>query len=179
VSGSTATTHVRSLHWLTAAGYVMIRESTEDTTLTFWDAKRGTVQVPVPKGTGLVVDVVGTGMSCVNLCQSDSGSSMTLSPAEHNPRIYDDPLTFRPSRWNNVSDEGISAFSVGPRTCLGKKFAITESVAFLALLLRDFEVQPLLQPQETIEEWKRRVLDEASIGITLGISKAPLRFVRR
>jgi len=59
------------LHWVTAAGYVMIRESTEDTTLTYLDASRGTVQVPVPKGTGLVVDVVGTGMSCVNPSQSD------------------------------------------------------------------------------------------------------------
>jgi hypothetical protein len=52
---------------MTAAGYVMIRESTEDTTLTVLDARRGTIQVPVSKGTGLVVDVVGTGMFGINL----------------------------------------------------------------------------------------------------------------
>ena len=57
-----ASTYAHS-YWMTAAGYVMIRESTEDTTLSFLDASRGTIQVPVPKGTGLVVDVVGTGMS--------------------------------------------------------------------------------------------------------------------
>ena len=104
---------------------------------------------------------------------------MTSSAAEHNSRIYDDPMAFRPSRWDSVNDEGISAFSVGPRTCLGKKFAITESVAFLAQLLRDFQVQPFLGPGENMEQWKRRVMDKASIGITLGISKASVRFVRR
>jgi hypothetical protein len=67
VSESKALAHTRSLHWVTAAGYVMIRESTEDTTLTFLDASKGTVQVPVSKGTGLVVDVVGTGTYCVKL----------------------------------------------------------------------------------------------------------------
>jgi hypothetical protein len=157
----------------------MIRESTEDTTLTYLSASGRTVQVPVPKGTGLVVDVVGTGMSSVNLNPSDGGSSMTPSGTEHNPRSYDDPMTFRPSRWDNVNDESISAFSVGPRTCLGKKFAMTESVAFLALLLRDFAVQPLLEPGENIEEWKRKVMDKAFIAITLGISKTPVMFVRR
>jgi len=104
---------------------------------------------------------------------------MTRSAAEHNPRIYDDPMTFRPSRWGNINDEGITAFSVGPRTCLGKKFAMTESIAFLALLLRDFEVRPLLELGENIEGWKRRVTDKASIAITLGISKTPVRFIRR
>ena len=157
----------------------MIRESTEDTTLTFLDASGGTVQVPVPKGTSLVVDVVGTGTSCANSSQSGSVSSITRSAAEHNPRIYDDPMTFRPSRWDNMTDASITAFSVGPRTCLGKKFAMTESVAFLALLLRDFEVRPLLEPGENIEGWKRRVMDKAFVGITLGIGKTPVRFIRR
>ena len=178
MSASKALTHTRSLHW-TAAGYILIRESTEDTTLTYLNASGRTVQVPVPKGTGLIVDVVGTGMSCVNPSRFDSESPMILSATEHNPRIYDDPMTFRPSRWDNVNDEGITAFSVGPRTCLGKKFAMTENIAFLALLLRDFEVEPLLGPGENIEEWKRRIMDKASIAITLGINRTPLRFVRR
>lgn len=154
----------------------MIRESTEDTSLAFLDSSRGMVQVRVPKGTGLVVDVVGTGRSRVNLIVYHQ---MTPTATEHNPRLYDDPMTFRPSRWDTVNDEAITAFSVGPRTCLGKKFAMTESIAFLALLLRDFQVQPLLEPGESIEDWKRRVVDKASIRITLGISKTPVRFVRR
>jgi len=104
---------------------------------------------------------------------------ITRSAAEYNPRIYDDPMTFRPSRWDSINDESITAFSVGPRTCLGKKFAMTESVAFLALLLRDFEVRPLLELGENIEGWKRRVIGEASVGITLAISKTPVRFIRR
>jgi len=88
-------------------------------------------------------------------------------------------MSFRPSRWDDINDEGISAFSVGPRTCLGKKFALTESIAFLALLLRDFEVQPLLEPGENIDEWKQRVMGQVSIAMTLGVNNTPVRLVRR
>lgn len=73
---------------------------------------------------------------------------------------------------------------IGPRACIGRKFAATEAVAFLTMLLRDWAVEPLLgikkgsQEQETIDEWKNRVL-EAKLVLTLGISYVPVRFTRR
>lgn len=78
-----------------------------------------------------------------------------------------------------------TAFSNGPRTCIGRKFALTEAVCFLANLLRDFEVNPLLKNkkggkgEETLEEWRKRVLDDTSFGLSLVIQKAPLVFKRR
>jgi hypothetical protein len=72
----------------------------------------------------------------------------------------------------------------GPRACLGKKFATTEVVCLLALLLRDWHVEPLLSvnvstgEKETIEEWRARVM-QAVMGITLGIKDVPLTFTRR
>jgi hypothetical protein len=46
---------------MTAAGYVMIRESTEDAILNVpnGDGKPGTRQVTIPKGLPVIVDVVG------------------------------------------------------------------------------------------------------------------------
>jgi cytochrome P450 len=73
--------------------------------------------------------------------------------------------------------KGICRF-VGPRECLGRKFATVEAVSFLTLLIRDWKLEPLLQKGETIPEWKERVLD-AQILITLGVKDAPVRFVRR
>jgi hypothetical protein len=69
-------------------------------------------------------------------------------------------------------------YSLGPRACIGRKFATTESVCFLTLLLRDFKVEPLLRVGETKEQWQDRAL-EAKIAITLGVVDVPVRFVRR
>ena len=119
---------------------------------------------------------------------------------ELNPRYFDSPEEFRPSRWYGLAhdSEAFSAFSIGsssycltcwppanilvlhigPRACIGRKFATVEAVCFLSMLLRDFKVQPLLQPAETVQQWKDRVLD-AKIAITLGVKDVPLKFVRR
>ena len=67
---------------------------------------------------------------------------------------------------------------LGPRACIGRKFATTESVCFLTLLLRDFKVEPLLRVGETREQWGDRVF-EAKIALTLGVVDVPVRFVRR
>ena len=68
--------------------------------------------------------------------------------------------------------------SLGPRACNGRKFATTESVCFLTLLLRDFKVEPLLRAGETKEQWRDRAL-VAKIALTLGVVDVPVRFIRR
>lgn len=66
----------------------------------------------------------------------------------------------------------------GPRTCIGRKFATTEAVAFLTMLLRDYKIEPMLREKETKGQWKERVLD-AKVGLTLGVKSVPVTFVRR
>jgi cytochrome P450 len=72
----------------------------------------------------------------------------------------------------------------GPRACLGKKFATTEAVCLLAVLLRDWHVEPLLSvnvstgEKETTEEWRERVM-QAVMGISMGVRDVPLTLVRR
>lgn len=124
--------------------------------------------------------------------------------AEYNPRYFDEPEKFKPSRWYGLSSsdsEAFTAFSIGvsvsfqlctrgslnaltvrphegPRACIGRKFATTEAVCFLTMIIRDWEINPLLRDGETKEAWRHRVLD-ASIVITLGVKDVPVTFTRR
>ncbi|KAF8637894.1 hypothetical protein AX17_002517 [Amanita inopinata Kibby_2008] len=143
------------------SGYLMIREATEDTVLSVPNppGQEGNTALPILKGTQVVVDMVGV---------------------QYNPRYFDEPETFKPSRWYGVSSESevFSAFSIGARACLGRKFALTESVCFLAMLLRDWKVEPLLRPGETKDAWRNRVLD-AKVLLMLGVSDVPIRLTRR
>ncbi|KAG6901989.1 hypothetical protein C0995_005948 [Termitomyces sp. Mi166 len=146
---------------MTAAGHIMIREATEDTVLQVPNppGQEGTTPFPVPKGVQVIVDMIGV---------------------QYNPRYFDEPEKYKPSRWYNISSESeaFSAFSIGPRACIGRKFATTEAVAFLTMLLRDWKVEPILKDGETKEAWRERVLD-AHLVLTLGVTDVPLRFMRR
>ncbi len=74
--------------------------------------------------------------------------------------------------------DGFMGFSIGPRTCLGHKFAKIEAVAFLTHLLREWRVEPALDDGEDVAQWKVRMF-EPSFGLTLALKDVPLRFVRR
>jgi hypothetical protein len=67
---------------------------------------------------------------------------------------------------------------LGPRQCIGRKFATTEAVAFLTMLLRDWKVEPLLSGSETKNQWRDRVM-QGRMMITFGVRNVPIRFTRR
>lgn len=153
------------------AGVYLIREAKQDTVLNLSGIDEEPKMLPVKKGTHVVVDMVGV---------------------HYNPQYFPDPEEFKPSRWyaNSSGDayiadsEDHTGFSVGPRSCLGKKFATTEAVCFLVLLLRDWRVEPLLSvnvstgEKETKEEWRERVL-QAKMTLTMGVRDVPLTFTKR
>ncbi|KDN46426.1 hypothetical protein RSAG8_04370, partial [Rhizoctonia solani AG-8 WAC10335] len=75
------------------------------------------------------------------------------------------------------------AFSIGSRSCLGRKFAETESVAALAMLISRYEIKvdeekfpPI--PGESVLEREARLLDPVQ-HITLAPARLPLVFKRR
>ncbi|KAH8829037.1 cytochrome P450, partial [Flagelloscypha sp. PMI_526] len=143
------------------AGHIMIREAYEDTILTVPKpiGEEGTYTVPIQKGTRINVDMIGV---------------------QYNPRYFEDPKVFKPSRWAGVSpdSEQFTAFSVGARSCLGRKFALVESLSFLFLFLRDWKVEPKLNKGESKEQWQTRVM-AGKMVITLGINDIPLILTRR
>jgi len=143
------------------AGHVLIREATEDTILTVPNpvGQEGSKTIPIPKGTQITVDMIGL---------------------QYNPRYFENPEMYKPSRWYGLpaDSELFTAFSVGPRACIGRRFATVEATCFLALLLRDWKVLPILRDGESKQTWAARVMD-AHIVLTLGVADIPLRFERR
>jgi Cytochrome P450 len=61
-------------------------------------------------------------------------------------------------------------FGIGPRACIGRKFGTVESLAFLVMFLREWKVDIVLKEGETREDWRQRVVENASqVGLTFGI----------
>ncbi|KAF8138092.1 cytochrome P450, partial [Mycena galopus ATCC 62051] len=147
---------------LIPAGHAIIREAAEDTVLTVQNpvGEEGTKVIPIPKGTEIVVDMIGV---------------------QYNPRYFEDPETYKPSRWYGLpaDSEQFTAFSVGPRACLGRKFATVEATCFLALLLRDWQVLPVLRDGETKEAWGARVINKIHMSITMKAADFPIKLARR
>ncbi|KAI0732805.1 cytochrome P450, partial [Fomitopsis betulina] len=107
------------------------------------------VDVPCPKGTGLILHTPGL---------------------HYNPRYWEDPYTFKPSRFlGDWPRDAFLPFSGGPRSCLGRRFSETEGVAILTYIIKYYRVDVLEEPQyagEAFEERKARLLDCKS-AITL------------
>lgn len=61
---------------------------------------------------------------------------------------------------------------------IGRRFALTEGTTFLARLLKDWRVEPLLLPNENPEQWRERVVN-GIVRITFGIGDVPVRLRRR
>ncbi|TFK28623.1 cytochrome P450 [Coprinopsis marcescibilis] len=144
------------------AGHIMFRQAQVDTILHVENPvgeTPGTTPVPLPKGANIVVDVIGV---------------------QYNERYFEEPFKFKISRWADMphESEAASAFSVGPRACIGRKFAATEAVAFLTMMLRDWKIEPLLEAGETLGQWEKRVF-QGNVMLSLGIQSASLKFVRR
>ena len=85
------------------------------------------------------------------------GSLVNLVPyiTQRDPRWFPDPEAFRPSRF---TDEGTLPrgaylpFGLGPRACIGRAFAMQESVAALAMLLQRYALRiPASAPEVVLE----------------------------
>ncbi|KAF8135871.1 cytochrome P450, partial [Mycena galopus ATCC 62051] len=104
--------------------------------------------------------------------------NVDLVGLHYNPKYFPEPEEFRPSRWYGVAENDMTTFSLGPRTCIGRKFAVTEGVAFLSNLLRDWRLQVVLNPGETKTQWRARVM-KSSGQLILGVGNVPVRLTRR
>ncbi|EJT98650.1 cytochrome P450 [Dacryopinax primogenitus] len=137
----------------------MIRIAVRDTILSVptYDGKTRTV--PIKAGQFIWSDWIGIG---------------------YNERVYSSAYTFLPARWLDPETEPLINFSYGPRVCLGKKFAITEAVGVLTLLLRDYRIELALKQGQTSKQWREkweREGQESKIGF--GPKRFPLKFTRR
>ncbi|GJE92691.1 cytochrome P450 [Phanerochaete sordida] len=137
------------------AGYLMIRDTSEDMVLR--NAAPGGGDLPLKQGTTVAVDMIGL---------------------HYNPKLYPDPETFKPERWYDAHENDLTMFSFGSRSCPGRKFALTEGTCFLAKLLRNWKIEMLAHEGETQQQWKERVV-RGQILFNFGVGSVPVRLVRR
>lgn len=144
---------------LVPSAFFMPRRATEDIVL---HVKRPQpAAVPIKKGTLIMIDLIGI---------------------HRNPHYFDDPDTYRPERWQGLAEHDNALFGLGSRACIGRKFAQTEVMCFIASFLRDWKVEPLFGKAqgETRVEWEENVLGQATLtGTAFALKNVPLKFVRR
>ncbi|KAK7687596.1 hypothetical protein QCA50_008810 [Cerrena zonata] len=139
------------------AGVILSRDILEDITVEVEYPRKETVAIP--KGSLVIIDMVGV---------------------HHDPHVFPEPEKFNPSRWYGASDHDMTMFGAGPRACIGRKFSQLEALTFFSLLLRDWKVDVLLQPNETRAQYAERVMEKASmIGLAFGVESVPLKLTKR
>lgn len=76
---------------------------------------------------------------------------LALHSVHRDERFYDEPLAFRPERWHDRSPESVEyayvPFGAGPRTCIGRRFALLEATLVLATVSQRY----WLNPEEPLE----------------------------
>ncbi|MFB6207479.1 MAG: cytochrome P450 [Haloglomus sp.] len=81
-------------------------------------------------------------------CRIPAGTQthLALHSVHRDDRFYDDPDAFRPERWRDTTPEekeyAYVPFGAGPRTCIGRRFALLEAKLVLATLCSRFELEP-------------------------------------
>jgi cytochrome P450 len=77
-----------------------------------------------------------------------AGTTIFMSPwvTQRDPRWFDDPLEFRPARWDNGFAKRLPRLSYmpfggGPRICIGNRFAIMEAVLILATVAQHYRLE--------------------------------------
>jgi len=133
----------------------------EDTNIIASNIRGEKKLIPVLKGTNIVIDTSGI---------------------HYNPRYWDDPHTFNPSRFlKDWPRDAFLPFSAGARACIGRKFFETEGIAVLSMLVSRYKITIKEEPQfagETFEERKLRILSVRA-GLTLTPIRVPLILTRR
>jgi len=139
----------------------IVKQATEDAILTTTNEAGEQIAVTVPKGSEI---------------------GIRIGALQRNPRYWRDPEQFNPKRFMEDWDRNaFIPFGDGARACIGRRFAETELIAMLTILISRFKVEVLDEPQfagETFEQRKTRVL-ATIFGLTVTPVRVPLVFKRR
>lgn len=83
-----------------------------------------------------------------------------------------------PVRVSICSPNSLSSCANNTPLGIGRRFALTEGICYLARVLRDWKVVILPEGEDTREQWSDRVLRGYTV-MNFGIGKVPIRLVRR
>lgn len=73
---------------------------------------------------------------------------IAISGLHLDPKYYPEPEKFDPERFSDENKHKINPytflpFGVGPRNCIGSRFALLEAKTLLFFLLKNFEIVPV------------------------------------
>lgn len=99
-----------------------------------------------------------------------------IYPIHNDPKYYPKPEVFDPERFNDDNKKNIIPytylpFGLGPRSCLGSRFALMEIKILLFYLLLQFEIVPDVKTQIPIQIGKGLFNLDSSDGIWLSFEK--------
>lgn len=125
-----------------------------------------------------------TDRKCVKNYTFPTKSSYTLNPGDElwipiyaihrDPRFFTDPDIFDPERFNNENKEKIKPFTympfgLGPRKCIGSRFALMETKIVLIQLLSEFNFKVISKTPIPIQITKKTLNMAIDGGFWLGL----------
>ncbi|KAG8698267.1 hypothetical protein FRC11_014532, partial [Ceratobasidium sp. 423] len=109
---------------------------------------------------------------------------LSITAVHYNPTYWPEPEKFRPKRFlEPYNKDTFLAFSIGPRSCLGRRFAEIEGIVAFAMLIERYDIKvdekkfPVIPGESTLER-EARLLKPVQQA-TLSPTRLPLSFKRR
>ncbi|KAJ0175194.1 hypothetical protein K1T71_009335 [Dendrolimus kikuchii] len=106
------------------------------------------------------------------------GQTILVSPRgiHKDPSLYPEPEKFDPERFSTENSANrhpcaYMPFGIGPRNCIGMRFAQTQSRVCIAKLLSKFRIEPSTNTQKKMEYEPNRLLIAPAGGIYVNIVK--------
>ncbi|KAK9885349.1 hypothetical protein WA026_010846 [Henosepilachna vigintioctopunctata] len=108
--------------------------------------------------------------------EKDDNIMISIWSIHHDPQYYENPEKFDPERFSSENRKNIQPytyipFGVGPRNCIGSRFAILEMKALFFHLLSHFKIEPVAKTQIPLQINKKSIGLSSVDDFTLGLER--------
>ncbi|CAG9860585.1 unnamed protein product [Phyllotreta striolata] len=94
----------------------------------------------------------------------------------HDPELFPDPEAFDPERFsdenkNNIKSSAFQPFGLGPRNCIGSRFALLETKILFFFLLKHFKIVPVEKTEIPLKHGKNMFSPLPTNGFWMGLER--------